>query len=324
MKRLAISSVVIDGSAASVPNPTPDASSDALSLLTSPPRVNELARRAVVALVGAPIALGIIWLGGAPLATAAGALSGIAAWEYFRIAREGGTTPMSMVGIALSALIPLAVHAQQLGVFAVPLVVWTLVPLFVLALSIWTRGVDGKPLGAAATTLFGALYTGGTLSYLYVLRYFGYAVGDTAGALVVIMPVVLTWASDTGAYFTGRLVGGPKLIPSVSPAKTISGAVGAVVATVGACAAFVHFLLKPHAQLAFSPTGLILFAVCISVAAQIGDLTESLLKREAGVKDSGTLFPGHGGVLDRLDSLFFVLPVTYALYYALLLPAPGA
>lgn len=297
---------------------------DAPAFALFPPRVNELSRRVVVALVGAPIALGIIWLGGAPLATLAGALSGIAAWEYYRIAREGGTTPMSVIGVVLSALIPLAVHAQQLGVFAVPLVVWTLVPLFVLALSIWTRGVGGKPLGAAATTIFGALYTGGTLSYVYALRYFGYAVGDTASALVVILPVVLTWASDTGAYFTGRLVGGPKLIPSVSPAKTISGAVGAVVATVGACAAFVHYLLKPQAQLAFSPTGLIVFAVCISVTAQIGDLTESLLKREAGVKDSGTLFPGHGGVLDRLDSLFFVLPVTYALYYALLLPAPGA
>ena len=291
--------------------------------LFPPPRVNELARRAVVAVIGAPIALGIIWLGGAPLATLAGALAGIAAWEYYRIARDGGSTPMSVVGIVLSAMIPLAVHAQQLGVFAVPLVIWILVPLFVLALTIWTRGV-GKPLGAAATTVFGALYTGGTLSYLYALRYFGYAVGDTAGALVVIMPVVLTWASDTGAYFTGRVLGGPKLIPSVSPAKTVSGAIGAVVATVGACAAFVHFLLKPQAQLAFSPTGLIIFAVCISVTAQIGDLTESLLKREAGVKDSGTLIPGHGGVLDRLDSLFFVLPVSYALYYALLLPAPGA
>jgi phosphatidate cytidylyltransferase len=303
-------------SAASVP--------DAPERALSPPRVNELARRAVVAVIGAPIALGIIWLGGAPLATLAGALSGIAAWEYYRIARDGGSTPMSVVGIVLSAMIPLAVHAQQLGVFAVPLVIWILVPLFVLALTIWTRGVDGKPLGAAATTVFGALYTGGTLSYLYALRYFGYAVGDTAGALVVIMPVVLTWASDTGAYFTGRVLGGPKLIPSVSPAKTVSGAIGAVVATVGACAAFVHFLLKPQAQLAFSPTGLIIFAVCISVTAQIGDLTESLLKREAGVKDSGTLIPGHGGVLDRLDSLFFVLPVSYALYYALLLPAPGA
>ena len=303
-------------SAASVP--------DAPERALSPPRVNELARRAVVAVIGAPIALGIIWLGGAPLATLAGALSGIAAWEYYRIARDGGSTPMSVVGIVLSAMIPLAVHAQQLGVFAVPLVIWILVPLFVLALTIWTRGVDGKPLGAAATTVFGALYTGGTLSYLYALRYFGYAVGDTAGALVVIMPVVLTWASDTGAYFTGRVLGGPKLIPSVSPAKTVSGAIGAVVATVGACAAFVHFLLKPQAQLAFSPTGLIIFSVCISVTAQIGDLTESLLKREAGVKDSGTLIPGHGGVLDRLDSLFFVLPVSYALYYALLLPAPGA
>lgn len=297
---------------------------DALERALSPPRVNELARRAVVAVIGAPIALGIIWLGGAPLATLAGALAGIAAWEYYRIARDGGSTPMSVVGIVLSAMIPLAVHAQQLGVFAVPLVIWILVPLCVLALTIWTRGVDGKPLGAAATTVFGALYTGGTLSYLYALRYFGYAVGDTAGALVVIMPVVLTWASDTGAYFTGRLLGGPKLIPSVSPAKTVSGAIGAVVATLGACAAFVHFLLKPQAQLAFSPTGLIIFAVCISVTAQIGDLTESLLKREAGVKDSGTLIPGHGGVLDRLDSLFFVLPVSYALYYALLLPAPGA
>ncbi|MEY4957732.1 MAG: hypothetical protein RL409_1989 [Gemmatimonadota bacterium] len=297
---------------------------DAPERALSPPRVNELARRAVVAVIGAPIALGIIWLGGAPLATLAGALAGIAAWEYYRIARDGGSTPMSVVGIVLSAMIPLAVHAQQLGVFAVPLVIWILVPLFVLALTIWTRGVDGKPLGAAATTVFGALYTGGTLSYLYALRYFGYAVGDTAGALVVIMPVVLTWASDTGAYFTGRVLGGPKLIPSVSPAKTVSGAIGAVVATVGACAAFVHFLLKPQAQLAFSPTGLIIFAVCISVTAQIGDLTESLLKREAGVKDSGTLIPGHGGVLDRLDSLFFVLPVSYALYYALLLPAPGA
>ena len=297
---------------------------DAPERALSPPRVNELARRAVVAVIGAPIALGIIWLGGAPLATLAGALAGIAAWEYYRIARDGGSTPMSVVGIVFSAMIPLAVHAQQLGVFAVPLVIWILVPLFVLALTIWTRGVDGKPLGAAATTVFGALYTGGTLSYLYALRYFGYAVGDTAGALVVIMPVVLTWASDTGAYFTGRVLGGPKLIPSVSPAKTVSGAIGAVVATVGACAAFVHFLLKPQAQLAFSPTGLIIFAVCISVTAQIGDLTESLLKREAGVKDSGSLIPGHGGVLDRLDSLFFVLPVSYALYYALLLPAPGA
>lgn len=286
--------------------------------------MNELAKRAAVALIGAPLALGIIWIGGAPLATLAGGLSAVAAWEYFRIARAGGNAPLSAVGIVLSALIPIAVHAQYLRVFVVPLMIWTLVPLAVLALTVWMRGVDGKPMGAAAITVFGALYTGGTLSYVYALRYFGYAVGDTAGALVVILPVVLTWASDTGAYFTGRFVGGPKLIPSVSPAKTVSGAIGGIIVTTGACYVFVHFLLRPQAQLAFSPKGLVLFAACISVTAQLGDLTESLLKREAQVKDSGTIFPGHGGVLDRLDSLFFVLPVAYALYYALLLPAPGA
>jgi len=141
---------------------------------------------------------------------------------------------------------------------------------------------------------------------------------------VVIFPVVLTWASDTGAYFSGRLIGGRKLIPSVSPGKTVAGAVGALVVTVLVAYAFMRYLLTPKAQLAFTPWGLVLFALTISVVAQIGDLAESLLKREAGVKDSGTLFPGHGGVLDRLDSLFFVLPAAYALYDLLLIPAPGA
>jgi phosphatidate cytidylyltransferase len=173
-----------------------------------------------------------------------------------------------------------------------------------------------------ATTALGILYTGGTLSYVYALRYYGYAVGNTAGALVVILPVLLTWASDIGAYVAGRTVGGPKLIPSVSPGKTIAGAIGGVVLTVGVCVAYVHWLLRPLAELAFSPFGVMAFGVGISVTAQIGDLAESLFKREAGVKDSGTLLPGHGGALDRLDSLFFVLPVAYALYGWLLIPAP--
>lgn len=285
--------------------------------------MNELGRRVLVALIGAPIALGIIWLGGAPLATLAGGLAAVGAWEYFRIAREAGHAPMAVVGIILAALIPLGVHGQFLGVLQIPLYAWVLAVVFVLGLSIWLRGVDGKPLGASAITIFGALYTGATLSFVYALRYHNYAVGDTAGALAVIFPVLLTWASDTGAYFSGRLIGGAKLMPSVSPGKTIAGAVGALVVTVAATWAFVHFLFVPRAQLALTPMGIVLFGLAISVTAQVGDLAESLLKREAGVKDSGTLFPGHGGVLDRLDSLFFVLPMAYALYDLLLIPAPG-
>ncbi len=284
--------------------------------------MNETIRRVIVALIGAPIAIGLIWLGDAALATLASVLSAIAAWEFYRIVREAGGFPLAPIGIMLAALAPIAVHAQYLGVLQFPIAVPTLVVLGVIAASIWLRRVDEHPISAAATTVLGVLYTGGTLSYAYALRYFGYAVGETAGALVVVLPVLLTWASDTGAFFTGRLIGGRKLMPSVSPAKTISGAIGALVTTVAICALYVQFGLKPYAQLAFSPWGLAMFAIGISVAAQIGDLAESLFKREAGVKDSGTLFPGHGGVLDRLDSLFFVLPVAYVLYGWLLIPAP--
>ena len=102
----------------------------------------------------------------------------------------------------------------------------------------------------------------------------------------------------------------------------MAGAIGGVVLTVITCAVFVRLLLRPYAQLAFSPWGIVVFAVTISVAAQVGDLVESMFKREAGVKDSGVIFPGHGGMLDRLDSMFFVLPVAYVLYGWLLLPAP--
>ena len=284
--------------------------------------MSELGRRAAVALIGAPVALAIIWVGDAALATLASALSAVAAWEFFRLAREGGNRPLSTVGVAMAATIPLLVHAQFLGLIQVPVVAGTLTMLGVLALAIWRRGVDGKPLAAVAITIVGVLYTGGTLSYIYALRYFGYAVGDVAGALVVFLPVVLTWASDVGAYFAGRAIGGRKLMPSVSPGKTVAGALGGVILTVIVCAVFVRWVLHPYAQLAFTSWGLVTFAVLISLAAQVGDLAESLLKREAGVKDSGTIFPGHGGALDRLDSLFFVLPISYALYGWLLIVAP--
>ena len=286
--------------------------------------MSETVRRVIVAVIGAPIAIWLIWTGDAALATLASVLSAIAAWEFYRIAREAGGAPLAPLGILLAALVPLAVHAHYLGVVRFPIAVLTLIVLGVIAASIWLRRIDQHPISAASTTVLGVLYTGGTLSYAYALRYFGYAVGDTAGALVVVLPVLLTWSSDTGAFFAGRLIGGRKLMPSVSPAKTVSGAIGALVTTVAICALYVHFGLKPYAQLAFSPWGLATFAIGISVAAQIGDLAESLFKREAGVKDSGTLFPGHGGVLDRLDSLFFVLPVAYALYGWLLVPAPSA
>lgn len=285
--------------------------------------MSELARRVASALVAAPLAVAAVWYGDAALATMASGLAAVGAWEYTRIARGAGHAPVAPLAILFAALLPLAVHAHTLGVLRVD-AVWGVAAMLVLfATTLWARGVEGRPTAAAATTLFAACYTGGTLAFVYLLRYHPYAVGDTAGALTVLLPLVLTWASDTGAYVAGRIIGGRKLMPSVSPGKTVSGAIGGVVLTVIVTVVFTRQLLVPHAQLAFTTVGMVLVGVGTSAAAQIGDLAESMLKREGGVKDSGSFFPGHGGVLDRLDSIFFVLPVMYLLYDWLLIPVPG-
>ena len=239
--------------------------------------MNELGRRVIVALIGAPIALAVIWWGDAALATLAGMLAALSALEFFRLAEKSGSRPMTAVGVVCAALVPLVVHAHFLGYIDIPPSTIVLPLLALIALAIWTRGVSGQPLAAIATTVMGVLYTGATLSYIYALRYFGYAVGDRAGALVVMLPVLLTWASDIGAYFAGRAIGGPKLIPTVSPGKTIAGAVGGLCFTIMIAIVFVKYALRPYAQLGFSPLGVVLFGACIIVAAQVGDLAESLL-----------------------------------------------
>jgi phosphatidate cytidylyltransferase len=243
------------------------------------------------------------------------------AWEFYRIAAAGGVEPLDPVGIPLAGAVPLAVYAAGIGLYRPSLVVAAVAMLIILAAVIWTRGPQRRPLGAASLTVMGILYTGGLLSFGYALREHPYAVGDRAGTALVAFPLVLTWASDIGAFFVGRAVGGPKLIPSVSPGKTISGALGGLATTVLVSWLYVRFALRPVALLTMTIPATILFGALISVAAQVGDLAESLLKREANVKDSSHLIPGHGGLLDRLDSLLFVLPVAYLLFGWLLLPS---
>ena len=204
--------------------------------------------------------------------------------------------------------------------------------LAILGITIFTRGVSGKPLGAAASTVFGVLYTGGMLSFGYAIRYHDYviegvrvplgSVAVASGGLLLLLPLLLTWASDIGAFFVGRAFGKRKLMPSVSPGKTVAGAIGGLVVTVIVGWLYTRFVLAPTTQLAFVRGGVFIFGFLVSVAAQVGDLAESLLKREAGMKDSSHIIPGHGGVLDRFDSLLFVLPVSYVLFNMLLVWAP--
>jgi phosphatidate cytidylyltransferase len=286
--------------------------------------VSELARRALFAVVAIPIVLATVYVGGAALAALLAIASALAAWEYCRIAEQAGYVPLSGVGIVLAALLPLVMHATYLGLVT-PRATWAvLVVLVVFALALVRRGPQRRPLGAVAVTLLGVLYTGGLLSYGYILRYDNYAVGPVAGSALALFPVILTWTSDTGAYVVGRALGRHKLAPSVSPGKTVEGAIGALLLCVLVSWVYVYAVLMPLAKLALLPISIVLFGVVVSVAVQLGDLVESLIKREAGVKDASNIIPGHGGVLDRVDGLLFALPVAYWLLSLphVLLPAP--
>jgi phosphatidate cytidylyltransferase len=294
--------------------------------------MSELTRRILFGVIAAPLGVVVVFYGGAALAALLAIVSALAAWEFFRIARASGLTPLEDVGIPLAGVVPLFVHARYLRLYELPLSGMALAVLAILTIVLFVRGVNGKPLGAAAATVFGVVYTGGMLSFGYAIRYHEYVIESVrvplgrlavaAGGLLLLLPLLLTWASDIGAFFVGRAFGKRKLMPSVSPGKTVEGAVGGLLATMLIGWLYARFVLTPATQLAFVRGGIFMFALLVSVAAQVGDLAESLLKREAGMKDSSHIIPGHGGVLDRFDSLLFVLPVSYVLFNTLLVWAP--
>src|SRR5262249_24029938 len=148
-----------------------------------------------------------------------------------------------------------------------------LIVLAIFTLVIFARGVDGKPLGAVSSTVFGVVYTGGMLCFGYAIRYHPYVIGDVslrigamqfavaAGGLLLLLPLLLTWASDIGAYFVGRAFGKRKLMPSVSPGKTVAGAVGGIAATVLVAWLYARQVLTPTTQLGFTTWGVVIFGV---------------------------------------------------------------
>jgi phosphatidate cytidylyltransferase len=275
-----------------------------------------------VAVIGIPVAVAAGYLGDLALAALLALLAGTGAWELFRLARANGTPALESIGIPLAALMPLGVHAVRLGWLDAPLAAGGAVFIALTGVVLWSRSPSERPLGSIAVTVFGVLYAGATLAYGYALRHHRFVVEPAAGAVLLFFPIALTWVSDTGAYFAGRAFGKRKLMPTVSPGKTVAGAVGAVVVSMAGAWAYNDFVLRPVAQLALAPWTALVFGAVISATGQVGDLVESLFKREAGVKDSSTILSAHGGVLDRLDSLYFAIPVAYLILSRLLLAAP--
>jgi phosphatidate cytidylyltransferase len=278
----------------------------------------ELGQRVLVAAVGIPAAVVLIYLGSWYLGGLLAVAAALAAWEYYRLAAARGARPFVLPGVAFAVAIIL-VSTGWRGP-AVGMALWQLTVAFTLALGVLAvlrRNETEGPLTATAVTLTGALLPGGALAFALFLRHMpvldgvGGRWGAWTGAAVVAYPMVVTWLNDTAAYFVGTHLGRRKLMPRVSPRKTWLGAEAGLVAGVIAGWFYARFVFGWWLGIPLAPWLGALGGALITVAAQIGDLAESVLKREAGVKDSGALLPGHGGVLDRLDALLLAFPVAY-------------
>jgi phosphatidate cytidylyltransferase len=278
-----------------------------------------LVRRVGFAAVAIPLALLLVWYGGLPLTLLLAAVAALGARELFDLAERGQVRPVRGLGVASAALVAPIVYATLVvpEIRAAAAGAWPYAgALWLVGTLTWTlaaRAPTERPLEAAAVTVLGVLYTAGLPAFLLAVRHGAFERRSWAGAWLVFFPLVVTWVVDTAAMFGGRSIGGAKLAPTVSPGKTRSGSVAGVVGGLVVAPLF-GLLIFPRVGLAIPLWQLLALAAVLGVVGQIGDLAESLFKREAGVKDSSHLIPGHGGVLDRLDSLYFVVPVAAMMY----------
>jgi len=279
-----------------------------------------LARRVGFALIAIPVALGIVWYGGVPLVLLLAVAGALGAREMFDLAARVGVRALRGFGLAsTAALAPLAYatlaspefRATAARAWPYALAVWLMA---LLSGVLGARSPTDKPMSVAGVTLLAAAYTGALPAFLLPIRHTQFPVRSWAGALLVFFPLVVTWVCDTAAMFGGRTFGGRKLAPTVSPGKTWSGSTAGLVGGVVVAPLFGAFVF-PRVGIEVPLWQLAVIAAVLSVIGQVGDLAESLFKREAGVKDSSHLIPGHGGVLDRFDSLYFVIPAAAALYH---------
>lgn len=253
---------------------------------------------AVVGMAAAAGPRGFVLLIGIVLVMAVG--------ELYQALRSRGYHPATLLGVASTAGLSWGIYWR--GGEAMPLVL----ALFVVFCFLWYLAgvVRARPVMNIAGTAFGFLYVGFLGSFAAVILK---AYGDD-GVGILLGAVIATGAYDASAFFAGRWAGRTPLAPDISPGKTVEGAVGATLGTMVVCLAVVAQIGPWDGGDAF------LLAVVVSVVAPLGDLCESMIKRDLGVKDMGSILPGHGGILDRIDSLLFVVPATYYLARVLDLP----
>ncbi|HET8786178.1 MAG TPA: phosphatidate cytidylyltransferase [Candidatus Limnocylindrales bacterium] len=263
-------------------------------------------QRATSAAILVPLLLVVIALGGVVLSLAIAAITVLAAREVFTLLRSAGHPALLALGsvlaltVVLDAAFPDVLEGSGLLLIGIGVVL--------TAVAAFTRPDPRDGLGTWMATVFGAIYVG-MLAFVVRLGHAGPALpagapleqlGPERGWIVLL--ILAVWSYDTGAYLVGRRFGREKFLTHLSPSKTYAGLIGGVTATTVVVALMLFGLGQP-------PVHALVLGPLAALAAQAGDLAESMLKRAAGSKDSGSLIPGHGGMLDRVDSFLFAAPV---------------
>jgi len=264
-----------------------------------------LKKRLLTALWGVPLVIVAVWFDEPiPWFTALAAVAGfVAALEFYHMVGVSRIIPLAVCGLILTLIFIVYPHFNvnlDLSLVSLILTAAVVLPMLLMLFVPKREGIFRH----WAWTLTGVLYIGWLISCLVALRL-------EAGRDWVFLVLFATFGSDTAAYFIGKAIGRHKMAPAISPGKTWEGAVAGVL---GAAVIGYLFTLDTPLRLPLDYAHAIILGVVISIFGQLGDLAESMLKRGTGVKDSGIIMPGHGGILDRLDSILFAGVIVYLFY----------
>lgn len=255
-----------------------------------------LRTRVITALILIPLVALVVYLGGIWFAVGVGLFALVAGWEFVQMMKAGDYSPNVFVVLGLITL--LVLYCYQRSWVGLPLI---LTAAILISIAWQLFRVTPAPTADWALTLAGALYIGWGLGHLISLR-------ELANGMAwVWLALIATWSADSFAYFVGRSLGKHKLWPRLSPKKTWEGFIGGIAGGVIGAAIVMAIFKLPL-------TSALIAGAIVAIVALFGDLSISMMKRHVGVKDSSNLIPGHGGFLDRADSLLFVSPVVY--YFA--------
>lgn len=262
--------------------------------------------RIMSALVFAPVIIFFLIIKGDYLYLFTGIISLVGLYEYYKAIKIVGIKTIDIIGYVFTVLYYILLYLYPDSISNGLGWITALMIILTFTYEIFTRksGVNG-----VTHTIFGFLYVS------YLLSHIIYIYGLQSGAILIWLPVITAWFTDTFAYFVGITIGKHRLSPTISPKKSIEGALGGIV---GSC--FLTYLFGVYVSRYENSIGIINFIVIgliCGIVSQIGDLAASYIKRYAGVKDFGNIIPGHGGILDRFDSILFTAPVVY--YYFMII-----